>query len=408
MLFLCLLPLLGIGQIKIAGKVVDKKNNTSLAFASVSLKKTNIGTTTNEKGEFELLLPEGSATDSIQFNYLGYLSQKIQVGKFKSGTIIRLEAQSVNLQEVVVRPLPPTHYILLAMRNIKNNYPNKPFQSIGYYHEKIWENNEPIDNAEAVFKSYYPNYASKSKNQHQLELFRKGKITELRFIRKKIDKRIAKQRKKDLKKGKEVDTRELAEMLELGGPETILQMDFIRETELFLDSHNFKKYEYKFGPSTTFQGKEVMVINFVAKRTVEHEKQKGSIYLENNSYAIVSIDYYSSIVIPLTAKPILFALGYEVENPHYRKKYSFREINDRWYPDYFHVDGAAKLTKKHLFDANEEANFKVEQLFSVSQIETKNAAAIPENVQYNPDKPFEGQVKTDPGMDWGKVNTVKR
>jgi hypothetical protein len=228
------------------------------------------------------------------------------------------------------------------------------------------------------------------------------------LIRKKIDKDIAKERKKALKKGETVDDRELAEMLELGGPETILQMDFIRDTEAFLDSNNFKKFDYKFGPSTIFQGKEVMVIEFDAKRTVDHQKQKGKVYLENYSYAIVSIEYASSIVVPLLAKPVLFAMGYDVESPQYRKKYFYREIDNRWYPDYFHVEGSVTLTKRHFFDSNEEADFRVEQFFSISKTETTGAIAIPEPKRYSSKKAFEDQIQTDPGMDWGKVNTIKK
>lgn len=401
-------PYSGMAQIKITGSVIDKKNNEPLPFASVSLRKATTGTATNDKGEFELLLPEGSSGDSLLFHYLGYHSQGYALKSYKNGTIIKLEPQSFNLKEVVVRPLPPTYYILMAMRNIKSNYPTKPFQSLGYYREKIWENKQVIGDAEAVFKSYYPNYSTKSKSQHQLELYRKGKIEELKFIRKKIDKDIAKERKKALKKGETVDDRELAEMLELGGPETILQMDFIRDTEAFLDSNNFKKFTYKFGPSTIFQGKEVMVIEFDAKRTVDHQKQKGKVYLENFSYAIVSIEYSSAIVVPLLAKPVLFAMGYDVENPQYRKKYFYREIDNRWYPDYFQVEGGVKLTKRHFFDANEEADFRVEQLFSISKTEIAGTSAIPEAKRYNPKKAFEDQIQTDPGIDWGKVNTVKR
>ena len=401
-------PYSGMAQIKITGSVIDKKNNEPLPFASVSLRKATTGTATNDKGEFELLLPEGSSGDSLLFHYLGYHSQGYALKSYKNGTIIKLEPQSFNLKEVVVRPLPPTYYILMAMRNIKNNYPTKPFQSLGYYREKIWENKQVIGDAEAVFKSYYPNYSTKSKSQHQLELYRKGKIEELKFIRKKIDKDIAKERKKALKKGETVDDRELAEMLELGGPETILQMDFIRDTEAFLDSNNFKKFTYKFGPSTIFQGKEVMVIEFDAKRTVDHQKQKGKVYLENFSYAIVSIEYSSAIVVPLLAKPVLFAMGYDVENPQYRKKYFYREIDNRWYPDYFQVEGGVKLTKRHFFDANEEADFRVEQLFSISKTDVSSTSAIPESKRYNPKRAFEDQIQTDPGIDWGKVNTVKR
>jgi hypothetical protein len=108
------------------------------------------------------------------------------------------------------------------------------------------------------------------------------------------------------------------------------------------------------------------------------------------------------------AKPVLFAMGYDVESPQYRKKYFYREIDNRWYPDYFHVEGSVTLTKRHLFDSNEEADFRVEQFFSISKTETTGAIAIPEPKRYSSKKAFEDQIQTDPGMDWGKVNTIKK
>jgi TonB-dependent starch-binding outer membrane protein SusC len=76
-------------ETRISGKVTDE-NGKALSGASVQVKGTNIGTSTNQNGEFSITVPDGG---SIVISYVGYTSQEIEVaGK----TTINISLQSIS------------------------------------------------------------------------------------------------------------------------------------------------------------------------------------------------------------------------------------------------------------------------------------------------------------------------
>lgn len=83
------------------GKITDE-SGTPLPFASIYIKGTSKGTTTNIEGRFELELKPG--TYEVVFQYIGYqqLIQQVQVDENTDLTIV-LKEEAVKLEEVVVR-----------------------------------------------------------------------------------------------------------------------------------------------------------------------------------------------------------------------------------------------------------------------------------------------------------------
>ena len=59
-----------IAQIKITGTIRDGQTQQLLAYASVIVPNTTIGSSTNEKGKFELVVEEG--TPVIEISMIGY------------------------------------------------------------------------------------------------------------------------------------------------------------------------------------------------------------------------------------------------------------------------------------------------------------------------------------------------
>lgn len=82
----------------ITGRVVDKTDNQPLPGVSVKLNTRNIGTITNSKGEFSLTVPQNEK--SLNFTYIGYLSQTINVNS--NFIEVKLAADLRELSEVVV------------------------------------------------------------------------------------------------------------------------------------------------------------------------------------------------------------------------------------------------------------------------------------------------------------------
>jgi iron complex outermembrane receptor protein len=87
-----------LAQSTITGKVTDGKTGLPVAGASVRVKSTQKGTTTNNEGAFKLL---ASANDVLEITIIGYKSQSVNVNGL-SEIAVGLEQGSTELTEVVV------------------------------------------------------------------------------------------------------------------------------------------------------------------------------------------------------------------------------------------------------------------------------------------------------------------
>jgi TonB-linked SusC/RagA family outer membrane protein len=84
----------------IQGRVVDN-NGMGLANASVQLKGTSYGTTTNNEGFFSFRIPADKATGTLSITIVGFLSQDIPLQPGQT-LLVRLSPDQRSLDEVVV------------------------------------------------------------------------------------------------------------------------------------------------------------------------------------------------------------------------------------------------------------------------------------------------------------------
>jgi hypothetical protein len=393
----------------ITGEVIDLENGELLPFATIAFKNSTLGTVTNSQGSFTLQVPELLVSDSLVISYIGYEDAFVPLTKISSPIIIELTPAILQLADLVILPLSPEDYLKRAVKKFPLNYANQPFTTKSYYRELLAENNEYLSLNEAVFKSSYPDYQDTIKNQHQLVLYRNTQDKErIDFMRSFADKQNNKQKKKAEKKEEEWnedDSRDLVQA-NFGGPETILSLDLINGEEVCLDSTRFKKFRYSFGPSMSYQGRALMVINFESKGQVDNQRQKGVIYLDLASDAITGLEYSSELVIPIALQPILFAFGLSVKDPFFVKKVRYQFQEGRWYPDTFQWELASGLKKRHIFKANEYSDFDIKQIFKVNELVLNDPTTIPEDQQFDPEEEMETQVHNKAGLDWNDVNTL--
>jgi hypothetical protein len=401
------------------GTVNDASNGQPVPFATVTLKNSLIGTTTNESGQFELHLPDSLQEDELLVTFLGYAFKTYPLESVRSPLLVSLVPSSIDLKEVLIRPLPPTYFIKLAMQSKTANYPSAPFESNAYYREIIQENGNFLRSHEGVFKTYYPNFQDTLKNQHQLLLFRKANdLQELAFMKKERLKDEAKDKKreeKSLKKGKpqkkdsknnDKDSLKIGEIF--GGPENLLKMsDIFKDPKNFLDSNEFKNYTYSFAKSSSYNDVALMVIQFQSKGKVDHVREEGFIYLDIASNAIVKIESKGSYSIPTLARPVLFLMGFGVKNPTFKSSISFQNVNDRWYPNAIQFKMNIQVEKKRMFSKNDNSNFDIEGILAVNKLKTSAPSSVELAKRFSVKKKPEVQVFNDQGLNWSEVNIIK-
>jgi hypothetical protein len=422
-IFFCCLQTLMLAQATrvISGQVSNASNNEPLAFATVALKKQLIGILTNEEGKFDLYIPESLKSDTLLISYLGYKPKLIEISTISGPLAIKLQSSAIELKEIVIRPMPPEHYIRLAMRRLKENYAAVPFETNAYYREKVLENKNLVKCDEGIFKTYYPNYLDTVRNQDQLMLFRRAEnIQQVTFMseekKKKEDREAARQKKKEAKgkkgeekKSEKKDDIEIDLGSSFGGPQTILRSsNLARKSEGFLDSLKFKDYEYSFAKSSTYNNTEIMVIDFKTKGRVDHLRESGKVYLDMANYSIIKFESSGVFDIPAIIKPILFLYGLGIDDPLYTKHVEFQLINGRWYPKDIHYYVDLKLTRRHWFKSNEHSDFEIEQVFAVNKSKIENTTPIPQEKRFVASKDMKTQIYNDEGLSWEGLNIIKK
>jgi hypothetical protein len=103
LLFVLLIPVLTSGQI-VKGTVLSKETNTGIGFVNVGIIGRNIGTVSDESGNFSITLDNIYNNDSIRFSMIGYDSKTLLISHFKEDSLkkIYLTPKYYNLLEVKV------------------------------------------------------------------------------------------------------------------------------------------------------------------------------------------------------------------------------------------------------------------------------------------------------------------
>ncbi len=96
---LLMLSVLSFGQTLTVKGVITSENGETLPGASVILKGTSTGTTTDVDGKYSLTLADGNGT--LVYTYIGYIAQEIVVGN-RSQIDIKLLPNNKLLDEIVV------------------------------------------------------------------------------------------------------------------------------------------------------------------------------------------------------------------------------------------------------------------------------------------------------------------
>lgn len=394
----------------ISGQIIDRDNQTALPYATVGFKGTPIGTITNGDGNFVLSYQNPAPSDQLYISYMGYESVSLPISKIGSDPItISLKSTEITLAEVVISPLSPEQYIRRVMRKQPESVPQNPYTATTYYREKFMENDGYIAFNEGIFKFHSPSATDTLENQYQLCLYETAKDPqELQFMKKARDKKSDRKQKKAEKKGEEWTDEDDDNMLQVnfGGPNEIIKMQQGEEIEEFLDTTKLKEFKYKFGTPKTYQGRDLLVINFESRGKVEQLRTEGKIYLDIKANALAGIEYQGEFVIPFVVDPILLAMGITISNPKISKVSRMQYLNGYWYPDYQKMDVNMRMTKRYMFSSNEKSKFDIDQVLKITDIKLNDAQMIPKEMIYNPNKSPEEQIFNDENWLWADFDKV--
>ena len=319
-------------MITVSGVVKDQKSHRKLEYVNVYVPNTNIGTITNSDGAFTLKFKDPGKTVYLEFSYLGYKSNQVEVDRLSSiGNEYFLSQSSFKLDEIVVSPINPRMLVYEAVEKVKKNYNPVPSMNYMFYRETVQKRNRYITISEAVtdvFKTPYVQGTSRDR----------VKIAKSRSVA-----------SPDLK-----DT--LSIKLE-GGPNLATYVDAVKNPDILLEPEYQEMYDYSFKDYVTIDDRVQYAINFKPKPVMlDFPLYIGTIFIDRESLGISRIEFSMDMSDPqkairqmLRKKPA--SMRFRPQNLSYLVTY--RRQGERYFLNYIRAEFKFRCDwKKRLFATN--------------------------------------------------------
>jgi hypothetical protein len=257
----------GEGFYIISGIVKNSKNKKQVEYVNVSALGTNIGTISNEDGEFTLKLSDSLQVREIEFSCIGYYNMRISVSKNeKPAQTFYLTPQSIQLNEIeVVSWKNPRDLVEAAIGKIENNYSIEPNLLTSFYRETAQKGKKYINLSEAVVQIYKNSY-KEANNDEKVQILKGRKL-----ISPKVN-----------------DT--LAVKL-LGGPNMAIHLDIVKTDNLVLNKDILYYYAYKTGAITSINDRLQYVVYFTPQILIDSPLYSGTFFIDRETLTFTRIEF---------------------------------------------------------------------------------------------------------------------
>jgi len=332
------------------GVVVDRTSKDPLAFASISLKGSNISTVTNSEGTFSLKVPKALSTGSIVISFLGYLNKTLPISDLHSEmNRIDMEGLPVLLPEISVVFSDAASLVEAVLKKKGTNYLSDPAIMTAFYRETIKRRRSYVSLQEAVVDIYKYPYTSP-----------KTDFAALYKVRKNTD-------------YQKLDTLVFKLM---GGPYNTLLADVMKNSDDFFTDRMLTNYVFSFDRFTRVDDRSIYVVNFKQSPTFVDPLYYGKLYIDAQTLALVSVDFSVNIEnrdaateLFIRKKPYNATVYPTKSNCHI----DYVEKDGKWYMNYARVELDIRVNwKKKWFDTVYESMMEMAVTdWSSSDVENK-------------------------------------
>ena len=162
---------------RIKGKVVDE-NNVPIAYASIGILNTWIGTASNGQGYFSLdisTIPDTAYLQVSAISYKTFIKRIEKIGD-KDSLIIKLAPHYTILKELEISSAgqDAKHIVQNALLNWHKNYPQEKYQLQGFYRELLRNDETYVYLTEAAFTLQDRGYHKEKDKKFRIDALRKS------------------------------------------------------------------------------------------------------------------------------------------------------------------------------------------------------------------------------------------
>jgi len=251
----------------ISGVVKNKTSKKAIEYVNVSAVGTNVGTITNEDGEFTLKINNSLNVKEIRLSCIGYYNALISVTKKnKSGETYFLTPESFALSEVQVFSWRnPRDLVKTAMEKIEDNYAMAPNMLTGFYRETIQKRRKYINISEAVIEVYKAAYDQPT-DRDQVKILKGRKLIS----------------------PKQSDT---LSVKFLGGPNMSVFLDIVKNPDILLDEEALQYYTFKMGEATSIDDRLQYTIHFEPQVILPYSLYNGTLYIDRQTLSFTRAEF---------------------------------------------------------------------------------------------------------------------
>ena len=251
----------------VSGIVKDVNTKKSLEYVNVTAAGSNVGTVTNEDGEFTLKINNSLNVSKIQLSRIGYFNAIITINRNdKSVKTIFMTPESLVLSEVQVFSWRnPRDLVKAAIDKVEDNYAMKPSLLTGFYRETIQKRRKFITISEAVIEVYKAAY-NLPPDRDQVKIL----------------------------KGRKLISPKLSDTLSvkfLGGPNMPAYLDVVKNPDVLLTSEMLPFYTFKMVEATSIDDRLQFVVEFEPQMITEYPLYVGTLYIDRETLSFTRAEY---------------------------------------------------------------------------------------------------------------------
>ena len=364
------------------GIIKDAATGEPIPLATISVTANGITTISNETGYFVFKIPTNHQHDSIYISHVGYSSVAFIIDAADTSTkTIDLHQTAIQLPGVTVLPVKALELIDRAIAKIPDNYPTRPFVSIGFYRLTSTLHQKIIELSEAVFDIYSPD------NQR--------KNMQFRLIKARADRDLSALDGQNYSIGRK--------------PDDLMDRDMvsrIHETQILGDVGR-NDHQFTYNGLIDYEGHTAYEIGFDQKDEISRPLYKGRIIIDTASLAFLCFDY------GVSPKGLPFAGP--GQGPLYHQLLSGNlVINYRRYGGKYYLNHVYTTHNLHLYtDGNPPADFDTVRItlnYLVTRIDTGFVAYSGAGKKISGNKAIEHQVREntrDNDSYWENYNAIE-
>jgi hypothetical protein len=245
----------------LTGKIIDKKKENPIKYASVSVLNHPLGTISNEDGDFLLKIHPDYILDTIVVSCMGYSQIVTPAYNILDDDLFAMNPISIRIREVKVTATTPEQLLQNIRKNLSRNYSAGTKLMTAFYRETVKQDEKYINVSEAIMEVLKAPYTNALR----------GDVVRLIKGRKSPD----------------VKPFQWINFKLQGGPFTITKLDVVKTMESFIDKDYEALYKYNISKVIWYNNHPVYVLEFEAVSEIGFPAFKGEMYVHRETFAIV-------------------------------------------------------------------------------------------------------------------------